>query len=357
VHAQIRSEADDAAWTATALVEIKDLEGGELLYRALHAEFGHQRKRVLDLLALVAPPNAIRRAQDVLNTARATAEQRAYALEALDIVTPKDLKPIILALVDDLSPVQRQQRLSVQFPQPAMNRSERVCAIIVDGGDRFSAWTQACALDAAARWKLRSLLGVVVDATHMAEPLVAETAAWVLARMGGDGRVAVPSGGQIVREGAEVRMLSTIERVIILKTINMFAAVPEDTLAAVAGVVEELEASAGTPVFRKGDLGQEMYIIVAGSVRIHDGEQVINRLGAYDVFGEMALLDSEPRSASVTTEEDTLLLRLHQDDFFDLFEDHSAIARGIIEVLSQRLRARSEELARLRSERQAEQAA
>ena len=144
-------------------------------------------------------------------------------------------------------------------------------------------------------------------------------------------------------------MLSTIEKVLILKTVNIFASVPDDVLAAVAGAVDEMEVAANGTVFAKGDLGQAMYIIVAGSVRVHDGEQIINRLGTYDVFGEMALLDAEPRSASVTADEDTLLLRLQQDDFFDLFEDHSAIARGIIQVLSRRLRARSEEIAKLRS--------
>lgn len=144
-------------------------------------------------------------------------------------------------------------------------------------------------------------------------------------------------------------MLSTIEKVLILKTVNIFASVPDDVLAAVAGAVEEMDVPANATVFAKGDLGQAMYIIVAGSVRVHDGEQIINRLGTYDVFGEMALLDAEPRSASVTADEDTLLLRLQQDDFFDLFEDHSAIARGIIQVLSRRLRARSEEIAKLRS--------
>ena len=142
-------------------------------------------------------------------------------------------------------------------------------------------------------------------------------------------------------------MLSTLERVIILKSANIFTAVPDNLLATVADAAEETFLQDGEQLFAKGDLGQELYIVVSGSIRIHDGGHTLNRLGAYEVFGEMALLDAEPRSATATAGEETLLLCLRQEEFFELLEDHGAIARGVLAVLSQRLRARSEELARL----------
>ena len=144
-------------------------------------------------------------------------------------------------------------------------------------------------------------------------------------------------------------MLSTVERVIILKSASIFGAVPDNLLAAVAVTAEEVALRAGDPLFAKGDLGQEMYVIVSGRVRIHDGAHTLNQLGAYEVFGEMALLDAEPRSASVTASEETLLLRLRQEEFFELLDEHGAIARSVIRVLSQRLRDRSAELAALRA--------
>jgi CRP-like cAMP-binding protein len=63
----------------------------------------------------------------------------------------------------------------------------------------------------------------------------------------------------------------------------------------------------------------------------------------------MALFDAEARSASVSALGDTLLLRLDQEAFLELLDDHSAISLGIIRVLSQRLRARTEDLSRLRA--------
>ena len=144
-------------------------------------------------------------------------------------------------------------------------------------------------------------------------------------------------------------MLSTVEKVLALKKVDVFAGTPDETLAAVAGLLEELPLSAGQVVFKKGDLGDCLYLIVYGEVRVHDGEQTLNHLAEGDVFGEMALLDTEPRMASVTAIVDTLLLRLAQEPFFELMDDRPEVARGIIRVLSQRLRARARELGELRT--------
>ena len=113
-------------------------------------------------------------------------------------------------------------------------------------------------------------------------------------------------------------------------------------------MLEEVELTAGETVFEKGDQGDCMYIIVSGEIRVHDGDHTLNHLGQGNVFGEMAVLDPEPRVASVTAFEDTLLLRLDQEPFYELMEDRVEVARGIIHVLSGHLRDRVRDLNKLR---------
>jgi CRP-like cAMP-binding protein len=105
-------------------------------------------------------------------------------------------------------------------------------------------------------------------------------------------------------------MLSTIEKVIILKTVDMFSQTPDDVLADIADLLEEMDVLENETIFKKGDPGDSMYVIVDGKVRVHDGDRLINYLTERDVFGEMALLDPEPRIASVSTTEPTRLFRL-----------------------------------------------
>ena len=143
-------------------------------------------------------------------------------------------------------------------------------------------------------------------------------------------------------------MLSTLERVIILKTVSIFAETPDEILAEVAAICDEIELPGGQTVFEKGDPGDSLYIIVSGQVRVHDDDRLLNYLNERDVFGEMAVLDPETRSASVTTVEETRLLRVDQQALFEVMDDRPEVARGIIQVLSRHLRNRLKDLAELR---------
>lgn len=133
-------------------------------------------------------------------------------------------------------------------------------------------------------------------------------------------------------------MNPTIERVLILKSIDLFARTPDDVLAQLAAELESIEVAAGEPIIRKGDIGDSLFVIVSGQVRVHDGDTVVARLGDREIFGELAVLDPEPRSASVTAETNVALFRLDRDDLFELLPDHIEIAHGIFHVLCRRLR-------------------
>lgn len=81
-----------------------------------------------------------------------------------------------------------------------------------------------------------------------------------------------------------------------------------------------------------------MYIIVEGEVRVMSREKEITRLGPKQCVGEMSLLDSEPRSASVIAEGDVTLMRIGQQDFYDVLYERKEIFQGIVTLLTGRLR-------------------
>ena len=134
-------------------------------------------------------------------------------------------------------------------------------------------------------------------------------------------------------------MISTVEKVLFLKSIDLFSQLPGEDLAPIAQITDEVPFDEGDAVFREGDLGDTLFFIVAGSVRIHRGSDELAVLGARQVFGEMSLLDSEPRSASASALTDLTLLKIQRDDFQEILAEKSEIAQGIIQVLTRRLRA------------------
>jgi len=115
-------------------------------------------------------------------------------------------------------------------------------------------------------------------------------------------------------------MISTVEKVLFMKSIDLFRALPSEELAQIAEIAEEQPMTAGEQIFAEGEPGDALYLIVEGRVKVHKGEKELVRLGIRDVFGEMAVLDSEPRSASVTAVEDAVLLKIGRDDFRDVEE-------------------------------------
>ena len=130
-----------------------------------------------------------------------------------------------------------------------------------------------------------------------------------------------------------------------LKTVSIFEQTPEHILDMISLLLEEVEISAGETVFEKGESGDSLYMIVDGKVRVHDEGRTLNYLEAGDVFGEMALLDPQPRSASVVAEQDTRLLYLNQEHFTQLLLKRGEVGLGIMRVLTAHLRARERDLA------------
>lgn len=142
-------------------------------------------------------------------------------------------------------------------------------------------------------------------------------------------------------------MLSSLERAIILSGVRFFSGAPHEVLAAVAGMLDEVEVAEGEDVVRKGEEGDSLYVVAEGQVVVRDGERPIESLGEGEAFGEMALLDPGPRSATVTATTPARLLRLSRSPFVDLVLERPEVAVGIMEVLVRRLRSRVDDLAAL----------
>jgi CRP/FNR family transcriptional regulator, cyclic AMP receptor protein len=136
-------------------------------------------------------------------------------------------------------------------------------------------------------------------------------------------------------------MISTVEKVLFLKSIDLFSQIPGEDLSQIALITDEIQYEEGDEIFHEGDPGDTLYFVIEGKVRIHTGGgggDELAVLGERQVFGEMALLDSEPRSASATAIADVVLLKIHRDDFHEILAEKAEIAQGIIKVLTRRLR-------------------
>lgn len=134
-------------------------------------------------------------------------------------------------------------------------------------------------------------------------------------------------------------MISTIEKVLFLKGVDLFRSIASEELATIASIAEIIEIEKDHTIFNEGDKGDAMYLIVRGRVKVHSKTHTLAELDERQCFGEMALLDdNEQRSAAITALTELLLLKIMRDDFIEILSEKSEIAIGVIKVLTRRLR-------------------
>jgi CRP/FNR family cyclic AMP-dependent transcriptional regulator len=131
------------------------------------------------------------------------------------------------------------------------------------------------------------------------------------------------------------RDADSIER---LRRVPLFSACSNRELRAIAGVVKEVRHPKGTVIAREGDPGVGLFVIVDGTAEVTIGGKRMAKLGPGDFFGEIALLDGGPRSATVTATTDLKLLGLTEWVFRGLLQEHPSIAVKTLESMAGRLR-------------------
>ena len=128
-----------------------------------------------------------------------------------------------------------------------------------------------------------------------------------------------------------------------LRSCALFSHVGDDGLRSIAGQMRRRRFRRNEVIFHQGDLGDSLQVVASGGVKIvlpsaEGDEAIIASLKPGDFFGELALLDSSPRSTTATAMESTETLSLPRDQFLDLLADDPALVRALLHALAEELR-------------------
>ena len=315
--ARLRDTAREGEEILAAEKDICLSDPGSLLAAALDYARGGCCRRAAALLQSLPyepeTPSRVRRAAEL-----ECVQQRSQAWAAIEpklaehhraLLTPffrKSFSPI-----DAVNPRQRQERLI----ELALGRYQWA-----------TPWVRLCAfhmLDSASP----DVAAAFEAAARDSNPIVAEAAAGALQ----DSRGGV--------HGWRLARTSMIDKVILLKAVSIFEAIPHEIVLSVASLLTERWLAAGETIFVKGDPGDSLFIVGEGCVHAHDGDRIIRQMSKFDFFGELSLLDSEPRAASVTAIKRTLVFRLAQESFYALMSEQPVIARAINRELCKKIRS------------------
>ncbi len=133
-------------------------------------------------------------------------------------------------------------------------------------------------------------------------------------------------------------MRLTLEKILVLKNVPLFAGVPEPALSDFIAASEEIAAMEGTDIIRTGEMWSHLYIILQGQVRLHRDGRTVSEFSNYGVLGELSALDPAPSAVTVTAVEDTTMFRISGDALYRLMNEHKSIERSVISSLCRQLR-------------------
>jgi hypothetical protein len=285
---------------------------------------------IFGLLELVERPDDVRAARRSLMSRRP--DLRARALEYLDNSLSGSLRRDVFSVIDDAPPEEKLRRARLYFgvlmesPEATLDRLIQIDPRVDPAGRGIV----LAAMHAVWAEEVESLYPLVAQvAEHAVNPLVRETAEWVMARVG-----RVPPGKGLIGKGESSQMatMATIEMMVFLQGVDLFAHCTAEQVLRLAAIANEHSFSKGEVVFRQGEPPNALYCVVEGRVRLGDAEGG-TIVGTRGRFGVLDILSGRARSGDAVADTETRLLTIEAEDFFDLLSNNIDIVRALFRTV------------------------
>jgi hypothetical protein len=315
----IDRELDASRERIVLIAVLEASEQSKLLLQRLRERMDESMHCVLELLSTLLEDDRIAGVCRSLGRSW-NVRDRAVLLEALEALLPAEESARILPLLEDHGSQRLAAAAADERHWPTL---EEAIARLLQSSDFLTVALVAATTDARLLEKVAPQLDVAA-----AQRLFSR------GRTGGDPALA-----------QENEMLSPVEKMLHLRTLDLFEGLTTRQLSELARVVREVTLPAGEVIVHEGHFEDAMYFIVRGTIRITKGTQPLAELHERDFFGEMSVFDGETRSATATAEGEVVLLSLSRHDLFEVLEDQPAIGIGICQTLVRRIRNLLEERA------------
>ncbi len=306
-------EASDLRAAAAALAPLPRLESRALdfLRDLLREREWQVERRVLNALGHIGTAESIRVISEGLQARNP--ETRAQALEALDTLGDKRIARALLPLLED-----------TLSSHPGDAR-----AVLQKLTGHTDAWLRALSVYAIGEMMARDWQTLMRRAYEDPAPIVRQTATAAMGEAG-------------AKMAETVKTLGTMERILFLRQVPIFGNLAPEDLEPIANLATERIFAPGDYICREGEVGDELFVIVEGQVRVarqtNGDVHTLRMLQVGEQIGELAILREQPRSASVIAEGTTVrTLVLRGDALCAILRDRPQVALAMLAVLAQRL--------------------
>lgn len=281
-----------------------------LLRKKLIAQVIQSEGRLIKIVGLMSNPKTMELVGK--NMEDANPENRSSALEALETLGDKVLAKGIVSVLEE-KPLPSTPAIAIENLLNDMD-----------------VWSRALAIRAIPELGLDQFIPNLYKLLSDPHPLIRDAVGDALVEFNEESPMET------------IQTLSTLERVLILQEIPIFAGLTPEDLERIALIAREQWHPSGDIICREGEEGDVMFVIVSGQVQIvsetGDGRQVLAERGTGDFIGEMAIIDPAPRSAGMVTKSEARVLSIDGEAFKSILRERPEVSLAVMQSLSRRLR-------------------
>ncbi|HEV8513508.1 MAG TPA: cyclic nucleotide-binding domain-containing protein, partial [Cyclobacteriaceae bacterium] len=336
----IETDIADLAWNISAIRELGEDKECAQVKLALRHEINHDIEYIYMLLAMLYDTRSIQLVKE--NIESGTSEGTTYAVELLDVFLSEQLKQRVIPVLDDISDGEKINRLEVFYPRVNLDQKLVLKFLINRDFTQSNRWTKASVIHQIGVQKISDFTLDLIAQLFNPDRLIREVAGWSLYEI--DQQVYTENVTRldedykrwldraILKDNKENKLM-LYERAIFLQGIEVFDQVPGLILSYLADIAKEQRLKTDEFLSVDERLNKDFFIIYSGSVQYYEKSRYVCDFGKGQFIGEMLSAPGFINTNLLVAKEDTILLKINKDQFYELLSDNVKLTDKVLQVV------------------------
>jgi ATP:ADP antiporter, AAA family len=343
----IEEDIASIVWNLKAIVKFKESESHEFdeIINSIREENDHIYGHIYMLLSMIYDQKSIELVKENIETK--TTEGISYAVELLDVFLSEDLKQRIIPILDDIQDIDRIRRLQMFYPLMETTEDELLRQIITRGYNQINRWTKVSAIRYIGENKISGKYDMeLISNLFNPDMLIKEISAWSMREI--DSQFFIEHNerlessernhlrnlllGQHFEYVSQLRPHMKTEIVSFMKKKTLLAGLPSYILASIVDFIEDVYLEGNTVVTPSDWSNESFYLLFHGSMTVIDlNGELMDHFTEGDFLGEQINIDLLEESVSFNIDEDTALLKIEKNKFFDLITNEYEVTLKLLD--------------------------
>jgi ATP:ADP antiporter, AAA family len=333
----IETDIADIRWNLSAIQEVAGEGFNDQIKSALRAEVQGDIEHIYMLLAMLYDTRSIQLVKENIDSG--TADGITYAIEMLDVFLTDQLKHRVIPVLDDLTDVERINRLEDFYPRVKLDSKLVLKFIINRDFTQSNRWTKACVIFQIGMQRIGDFKLDLIAQLFNPDVFIKEVSAWALYQINPDEyAINTKRLGDHQKKLLDTLVIHSskmtgFEKVLFFQKIPIFENIPGLTLSNLTDISEELHLRQGETLLLDEKSNNNFYVLVNGSIEFFQRGEFISQFSEGQFIGEMMPLPNFVNTNLLIAKTEVIILKLNKDQFYELLADNVKLADKILEFI------------------------